>query len=64
MKVLAAVLLSLPLAACQTQGRFERAGENVDESIEEVREGVEDVIEDVNEGVEDVSDDVERRRKR
>jgi len=53
MRALAALLLFLPLAACQTQGRFERAGESVDESIEDVR----DVVEDV-------SDDVERARRR
>jgi hypothetical protein len=56
--------LLLALAACAPQGRFERAGETVDESIEDVREGVRDVVEDVRETAEDVGDDVERRRRR
>jgi hypothetical protein len=45
------------LYACETQGPFERAGEDVDESVENVR----DIVEDVREGVEDARDD-ERRR--
>jgi hypothetical protein len=56
--------LLLTLAACAPQGRFERAGETVDESIEDVREGVRDVVEDVRETAEDVGDTVERRRRR
>ena len=65
--LLMAVLLAAPmLGGCQTQGPFERAGRNVDNTIENVREGAQDVIEDVREGtedvVEDVRDDVSRRR--
>ena len=61
MKVLALMLLVCPLWACQTQGRFESAGRNVDDAIGDVREGAKDVIEDVREGADDVSDDVRRR---
>jgi ElaB/YqjD/DUF883 family membrane-anchored ribosome-binding protein len=58
------MLVVSPLWGCQTQGPFEKAGRNVDDSIEDVREGAEDVIEDVREGVEDVRDDVQRRRRK
>jgi hypothetical protein len=64
MKVLAAMLVSWALVACAPQGRFERAGATVDESIDDVREGVRDVVEDVRDTAEDVGDNVERRRRR
>ena len=64
MKLLAAVLVLLSLAACAPQGRFERAGANVDEKIDDVRDGAEDVVEDARETAEDIGDSVERRRRR
>ena len=63
MRVLAVMLLLLTLGACAPQGRFERAGGAVDESIEDVREGVQDVVEDVRETVEDVNDDAKKRTR-
>ena len=62
MKILAAMLLVSPLWACTTPGPFERAGRNVDESVEGVRDVAKDVIEDVSEGAKDVRDDVQRGR--
>lgn len=64
MKVLTGVLVLWALAGCAPQGRFERAGATVDDSIDEVRDGVRDVVEDVRDTAEDVGDDVERRRTR
>lgn len=64
MKSFGVMLVFLALVACAPQGRFERAGQDVDESIEDVREGVGDVVEDVRETAEDVGDNVERRRRR
>ena len=63
MRILVVLLLVSPLWACQTQGRFERAGRNADNVVEDVREGAKDVIEDVKEGAQDVGDDVRRRRR-
>ena len=63
MKVVALLLLVSLLWACQSQGRFENAGRNVDDAIGDVREGAKDVIEDVREGAEDVGDDVRSRRR-
>jgi hypothetical protein len=63
MKILALVLLVCPLWACQTQGRFQNAGRNVDDAISDVREGTRDVVEDVREGVEDLGDDRRSRRR-
>jgi hypothetical protein len=54
MKLIAAMLLVLPLLACARQGTFERAGEDIDDTVEDVREGVEDVIDDAR----------DRRRRR
>jgi hypothetical protein len=64
MKVFAAVLVLWALAGCAPQGRFERAGANVDQSIEDVRDGVQDVVEDARDTAEDVGDGVERSRRR
>jgi hypothetical protein len=64
MRAVVAILLAVSIGACQTSGPFERAGRDVDETIEIVREGTQDVIEDVREGAEDVRDDVTRRRRR
>jgi hypothetical protein len=64
MKVFAAIVLSSALVGCAPQGRFERAGSTVDDSIDDVREGVKDVVDDVRDTAEDVGDNVERRRRR
>ena len=63
MRILALLLLVSPLWACQTQGRFESAGKNVDDAVDDVRDGAKDVIDDVREGAEDVGDDVRRRTR-
>jgi hypothetical protein len=63
MKILALVLLVCPLWACQSQGRFQNAGRNVDDAVRDVREGAKDVIEDVREGAEDLGDDRRSRRR-
>ena len=62
MKVLAVMLVSWALVGCAPQGRFERAGATVDESIDDARDGVRDVVEDVRETAEDVGDNRRRRR--
>jgi hypothetical protein len=64
MKVVGVMLALFVLVACAPQGRFERAGQNADESIEDVREGARNVAEDVRETAEDVGDNAERRRGR
>jgi hypothetical protein len=64
MKLAFAVLLLLPLSACARQGTFERAGENADEAIGNVREGVGDVVDDIRDGAKDVRDDIKRTRNR
>jgi hypothetical protein len=58
------MLMLVAVAGCAPQGRFERAGSTVDESIDDVREGVRDVVDDVRDTAEDVGDNVERRRRR
>jgi hypothetical protein len=64
MKPFAIVLVLGVLAGCAPQGRFERAGSTIDESIDDVREGVKDVVDDVRDTAEEVGDNVERRRRR
>jgi hypothetical protein len=64
-RVLYAALLLLPLCACEKQGPFERAGEEVDEAVQDVRHGgettghkVDDAIDDARDGVEDAKKDL------
>jgi hypothetical protein len=68
MKLLAALLMTLPLyVACEKQGPLERAGEEVDEAIENVKNGgetlgnkIDDAIDDVRDGVEDAADELKK----
>ena len=64
MKRFCAMLVLVVLAGCAPQGRFEKAGSAVDQSIDDVREGVKDVVDDVRDTAEEVGDNVERRPRR
>ena len=69
MKLLAVLLMTLPLyVACERQGPFERAAEEVDEALEDVKNGgetvankVDDAIDDVREGVNDAADELDTK---
>jgi predicted small lipoprotein YifL len=61
MKILMGLLLTLSLFACGKQGPLERAGEEIDEAVEDVRAGgettgnrIDDAVDDVRREVEDV----------
>jgi hypothetical protein len=66
MKLLAVLLMTLPLyVACEREGPLERAAEEVDEAIEDVKNGgetlgnkVDDAVDDVREGVDDAADEL------
>jgi hypothetical protein len=68
MKLIAVLLMTLPLyVACEKQGPLERAAEEVDEAIEDVKNGgetvgnkVDDSIDDARDGVEDAADELKR----
>jgi hypothetical protein len=60
MKIIYGMIILLPLCACDEQGPLERAGEEVDEAVDDVRNGretpenrVDDAVDDVREGVDD-----------
>jgi len=67
MKLLAVLLMTLPLyVACEREGPLERAAEEVDEAVEDVRNGgetignrVDDAVDDVREGVNDAADELD-----
>jgi hypothetical protein len=68
MKLVAALLLFLPLYACDRPGPLERAGEEVDEGIEDLRNGgetpanrVDDAIDDIRDGARDAADELRDR---
>lgn len=69
MKLLAVLLMTLPLyAACERQGPLERAGEEIDEAVEDVKNGgetlgnkVDDAIDDVNDSVRDAADELAKK---
>jgi hypothetical protein len=63
MKALAAFLVALPLVACENEGPLERAGEEIDEAVEDVRAGgetagnaIDDAIDEVEEEIEDATE--------
>ena len=66
MKLLAVLLMTLPLyVACEREGPFERAAEEVDEAFEDVKNGgetvgnkVDDAIDAVRDGVNDAVDEL------
>ncbi len=67
MKMLAAMLLILPLMACEREGPLERVGEEIDEAAENIRNGGEtpanradDAIDDVRDGINDAADEIRR----
>jgi hypothetical protein len=56
----------LALAACEKQGPLQRAGEEIDEAVEDVRAGgettgnkIDDAIDEVRDAAEDVREDLE-----
>ena len=67
MKLLAVLLVTLPLyGACERQGPFERAAEEVDEAFDDVANGgetignkIDDAIDDAREGVNDAVDELD-----
>jgi hypothetical protein len=69
MKLLSVLLMTLPLfVACERQGPFERAAEEVDEAFEDVKNGgetvgnkVDDAIDDVRDGVNDAIDELDTK---
>jgi predicted small lipoprotein YifL len=66
MKKFALLALLLALAACEKQGPLERAGEEIDEAVEDVRAGgetagnkIDDAVDEVRAAAEDVQKDLE-----
>lgn len=59
MKALAALLMTLPLVACENDGPLERAAEEIDEAVEDVRAGGETAGNAIDDAVDEVVEDVE-----
>lgn len=66
-KIFFGALVALPLWACEREGPIERAGEEVDEAVEDLRNGgettenrVDDAVDDVRDGVDDARRELER----
>ena len=67
MKGLLVLLMTLPLFACDRDGPLERAGEEIDEAVEDVRSGgetlgneIDDAVDAAQESVEDAQDELRR----
>lgn len=68
MKWLLVIPMVFLLLACDKQGPLERAGEEVDETVEDIRAGgettghkIDDAMDEVREKVEDAADDIDQR---
>jgi predicted small lipoprotein YifL len=61
--IVAAMMLVPALYACEREGPLERAGEEVDEAIKDVRNGGETTGNKVDDAVDDIRDGVKDARK-
>lgn len=59
MRTLLVLLLALPLWACDRGGPLERAGEEIDEAVEDVRAGGETTGNQIDDAIDEARDDVE-----
>jgi hypothetical protein len=59
MKRFAIWLIALPLLACETDGPVERAGEELDEAVEDIRAGGETTGNEIDDAIDEVKDDIE-----
>jgi hypothetical protein len=64
--ILAPLAFLIVLVGCERQGPLERAGEEVDEAVEDVRNGgetlgnqVDDAVDEVRDGINDAADELE-----
>jgi hypothetical protein len=62
MKAFAALLLALLLWGCDRGGPLERAGEEIDEAIEDARAGGETTGNQIDDAIDDVEDAVDEIR--
>ncbi len=51
------VLMAALLVGCDQEGPAERAGESIDEAVEDVGNSIEDACEDIKDGVDAEDDD-------
>ena len=51
-----ALLLTLPLVACEPDSVMERSAQTLDDAADEIAVTIEDAREEVEEGIEDVTD--------
>ena len=56
-----AAAMAIALGACEQQGPAEKAGERIDETMEEARESVNDAAETAGDKLEDAADKVEQK---
>jgi uncharacterized membrane protein len=60
MKRLAIWLIVLPLlAACEREGPFERAAEEIDEAVEDVKAGGETTANKIDDAIDDAKEEIE-----
>jgi hypothetical protein len=56
MKYFLIIPLALMLAACEKEGPLERAGEEVDEAVEDVQNGGETTANEIDDAIDDIAD--------
>jgi hypothetical protein len=59
MKRFAPWLIVLPLLACETDGPVERAGEELDEAVDDVRAGGETTGNKIDDAIDEAKEDIE-----
>jgi PhoPQ-activated pathogenicity-related protein len=56
MRTVMALVLTLPLLACESESLMERSGETLDDATDEVTDTIEDTREEVEDGIEQTTD--------
>ena len=52
-------LFAIGLTGCPEKGKAERAGEKIDEAVDQMKDGAEDLGDDIGDGMEEAGDDIE-----
>lgn len=65
-RVLTTILLAMPLIACEQspEGPAERAGERIDEAVEEGKETVDSTVERAGEKLEEAGDTIQEKTEK
>lgn len=57
--LLLVALIALPLVGCEEKGPMEKAGESMDEAIDDARDAADEIGDDIEDAADEVGDEVD-----